>query len=454
VPVFSRQPEVPGSRYHQSRPVASNLSVDWLTNESSLGSNSHELLWRAQPEAPLTSLRMLTTSAKSTAEPKAKLPVRRTVSTPYFDSLERKITGLGGFVNAHLHLDRAGTYDDTVSLLRSTDIRDGTALSLAEKHSLIPMVHASPLYEPSTLESRVSYYLDRMVAVGTRRAETVVDVTSDRVGQSALERMLILKDRYSDRIDLRVGAYSPLGFRDDDPARWELIEAAAERADLIGLLPERDDRTNYPNHIGFEESCRRGISLAFRLNKAIQIHVDQANHCHESGGETVLDLVRRLEAGGAPNTEPLVWLIHLISPSTYDEARFERLAQGLSEQRIGVICCPSAAISMRQYRPFLSPTHNCIARVLDLLAAGVQVRIASDNICDITSPMGTADLMDEIFVLANALRFYDQDILAKVAAAHPLSTADFARLRAHLDEDRSALAAAMDRHSTATVRPG
>lgn len=385
-------------------------------------------------------------------EREATLTVRRPVSTPYFEAIERKIAHLGGYFNAHLHLDRAGTYDDTLSLLRNTDIRDAATLSLAGKHAVIPMVHASPLYDGGRLESRVASYLDRMVSVGTRRADTVVDVTCDRVGQSALERMLVLKSRYSEQLDLRAGAYSPLGFRDDEPARWELLEAAAIRADFIGLLPERDDRANYPDHIGFEESCRRGILLAHRLGKAIHIHVDQANHCHENGGEIVLDLVRRLGLAGAPGAEPYIWLIHLISPSTYDEARFERLAAGLSKHRIGVICCPSAAISMRQYRPILSPTHNSIARVLELLLAGVHVRIASDNICDITSPMGTADLLDEVFVLANTLRFYDQDVLAKIAAGHPLDTTDIDRLRVHLDEDRAATAAVLDKHLSAEVQ--
>jgi hypothetical protein len=106
---------------------------------------------------------------------------------------------------------------------------------------------------------------------------------------------------------------------------------------------------------------------------------------------------------------------------------------------------------MRPYRPF-SPTHNSIARVLEVLAAGVQVHMASNNICDITPPMGTADLLDEVFVLANALRFYDQDILAKIASAHPLGIADLARLRAHLDEDRAGIAVVTDRHSAASGR--
>lgn len=379
--------------------------------------------------------------------------MRRTVGTPFFESLESRIAELGGYVNAHLHLDRAGTYDGTVSLLQDTGVRDGTVLSLAGKHAVIPMVHVSALYDSASLEARVASYLDRMVAVGTRRADTVVDVTHDRVGRTAFDRMLALKRRYSDRIDLWVGAYSPFGFRDDEPARWALLESAAEQADFVGLLPERDDQATYPEHIGFEESCRRGILLAHRLGKPIHIHVDQANHCFENGGETVLDLVLRLGLGGSPGAEPFIWLIHLISPSSYDEARFERLAVGLAGQGIGVICCPSAAISMRQYRPLHSPTHNSIARVLDLLAAGIQVRIASDNICDITSPMGTADLLDEVFVLANALRFYDQDILAKIATAHPLDPADLDRLRAHLAEDRLAVASVTERHSASSLRP-
>jgi hypothetical protein len=76
-----------------------------------------------------------------------------------------------------------------------------------------------------------------------------------------------------------------------------------------------------------------------------------------------------------------------------------------------------------------------MARVLELLAAGVQVRIGSDNINDITSPAGTADLMDEVFMLSNVVRFYDMAILAKIAAGVPLDIRDRQTIRAHLDTD-------------------
>jgi hypothetical protein len=111
----------------------------------------------------------------------------------------------------------------------------------------------------------------------------------------------------------------------------------------------------------------------------------------------------------------------------------------------GVICCPSAALSMRQYRPLLSPTFNSIARVLDLLAAGIHVRLGSDNICDITSPAGTVDLIDEIFVLRNAIRYYDIGILAKLAAGCRLDTDDRSRIQTHLAADAEEVARAIAR---------
>jgi cytosine deaminase len=366
--------------------------------------------------------------------------MRSRILTPFFQSLDNKIASLGGVMNAHLHLDRAGTYDDTMRLLADRGVLDGTTLTLAGKHAVIPLVHASALYDPDALGRRVARYLDDMVEVGTRRADTVVDVTIDRVGRTALDVLCRLRGSYAGRIDFRVGAYSPLGFRDDEPERWGLIESAAEQADFLGLLPERDDKATYPDHIGYEESCRRGLVLAARQGKDIHIHVDQANHSHDAGGELVARLVRELDLGRSRDAEPFVWLIHLISPSSYDDQRFDRLAANLAELGIGVICCPSGAISMRQLRPLASPTSNSIARVLELLDAGVQVRLGSDNICDITMPMGTPDLMDEVFVLANAVRFYDQDILARIATGLPLQADDRARLRAHLRQDQTTVA--------------
>lgn len=356
--------------------------------------------------------------------------------TPFFQELSDRITSYGGLFNAHLHLDRAGTYHATVEIFERQGVSDGTTLPLSAKHAVIPAIHDSTCYDPGTLRDRVAGYIEDMIACGTSRADSVVDTTNDRVGLNALEVFAELKSAYADRIDLRFGAYSPAGFCDDEPDRWAILEEGALMADFLGLLPERDDTAEYPDHIGFEESCRRAFALAHDLDKQIHVHVDQANHDFENGSELIAQLVDDMGLGLDPNAEPAIWLIHVISPSAYEEARFQDLAAKMAALNIGVICCPAAAISMRQYRPLPSPTHNSIARVLDLVLAGVQVRIGSDNICDITSPMGTPNLMDEVRVLGDALRYYDIDFLARIATGKPIDDDGRARLKAHLDSDR------------------
>lgn len=358
-------------------------------------------------------------------------------ASPFFEQLSKRIAALGGMDNAHLHLDRSGTLDATRQILSDRERGRESQLSLSTKHSLIPAIHASPCYDRPAMAARANDFLDRMVEAGTTRAATVVDTTHDRVGTDGLDLFVQLKQERAGTLHLDVGAYSPLGFRDDEPERWETLVAGAEIADFIGLLPERDDRRRYPEHIGFEECCRRGLRLAAGLGKPIHVHVDQMNHPSENLSERLVEVFRRLALPVNHGEVPWVWLVHVISPSTYEERRFNDLVESLVELNFGVICCPSAAISMRQYRTTTTPTGNSIARVLEMLAAGVHVRLGSDNICDITSPAGTPDLLHEIYVLCNAVRYYDLELLAKLAAGVRTDAADRERLERHLLDDRA-----------------
>lgn len=369
----------------------------------------------------------------------------RQFNTSYMADVFARAKTLGGLFNAHLHLDRAETLQATWDMLHSRGESSDSSLAIAQKHALIPMIHDSPCYDPDVLEQRVAQCLRKMARLGTTRAHSVVDVTTDRVGLGALERLRGLADTLRGEIDFRIGAYSPLGFRDNEPARWDLIERAAVQADFIGALPERDDRMVYPEHIGFDECCRRVMRLAFEAGKPLHIHVDQKNHDREDHSERVVRIVRE-EGFVRKGTEPFIWLIHVISPSAYRESRFATLTQNLAALNIGVICCPSAAISMQQLRPLQTPSHNSIARVLELLAAGVHLRLGTDNVCDITSPAGSLDVMDEVFVLCNAVRFYDPEVMACLAAGQRLSESARARVLAHLEEDRAQSARALEEY--------
>ena len=364
------------------------------------------------------------------------------------EHLEKRVAALGGLHNAHLHLDRAGTLAARYWSGPDDELVDVASLSLSTKHGMIPSLHEGAAYDPADLAERVNRYLDWMVAVNTRCAETVVDVTTDRVGLSAIRTLHEIKRSRAGEIDLRLGAYSPLGFCDSEPERWSLLESALEYADFIGSLPEVDDHRRNPDHIGFEPHLERMLSLAASCGKEVHVHLDQLNHPNENGTETLVSLLGRLGWQADAADHPTIWAIHVISPSTYDEDRFQSLVERLLEYRVGVICCPSAALGMRQLRQAPTPAWNSIARVLDFLAAGIPVRLGNDNMDDICSPSTGADLFEEVFLLSAALRFYRIDVLARLAAGQPLNDAERDAVRQHLAADareRAAILHDLDR---------
>lgn len=364
--------------------------------------------------------------------------------SPYLVRLREAIAGEGGLFNAHLHLDRAGTFEDHYFEVAGLRVLENSHISLQHKHYLINAIHAGPAYATDDLLRRVDETIDVMVEVGTRRADTMVDVTDDAVGLSALETLGTIRERRRGEIDLRLAAYSPLGFRDAEPGRWRVFEEGAARADFIGSLPEADEISHYPDNIGFEEHCVRMLDLARRHGKMLHVHTDQRNEASERGTERLIEVMRRHGGPSSPDGEPMVWAVHMVSPAQYDETRHRRLIDGLLEFNIGVISCPSAAIGMRQLRPLAGPTANSIPRILELAVAGVHVRLGSDNVADICSPSTTADLLDEVMMLSAAVRYYEIGVLARLAAGKLLLPDQRQAVAEHLRRNDDEIAKVLD----------
>ncbi len=346
------------------------------------------------------------------------------------------VKNYGGWWNAHAHLDRSDTLDERYLAHKSMDPIEASSYPLSVKQSMTGDLHTGPAYEKDDLERRMDGMLAIMEGQGVIRLDSFIDVTADRVKLTALDVALKLKKKYKGKLDFRPAAYPIFGFKDSDPERWEVFEEGAKKADFIGTLPERDAREG---HVGYDEHMKRVIKLGHELKKDVHMHVDQANDPRECGTETLIDAVRWLGSPETPeskNGTPSVWAVHSISPSTYEEDRFKRMVDGLLEHNIGVICCPIAAVSMRQLRPIRTPTYNSIARVLEMAEAGVHVRVGSDNIWDVYVPTGTPDMSEEFCVLSNAVRFYYPDILAKIGTGTPLNDMDRALITRALDQDR------------------
>ncbi|MDO8512208.1 MAG: hypothetical protein Q7S57_02955 [bacterium] len=364
---------------------------------------------------------------------------------------DRLITGVimqgGGYYNAHAHIDRADTLDDRYLRHINTTPLEASNRPLPVKQNLVGDLHRGCAYTEEDLRERMSQVLDRLIAWGTTRLDTCIDATSG-IGENGLLAIRVaneLREKYADSLVMRIAPNPIFGLK-VGTMRWEIFEEAARNhAQYLSALPEKDaydSETTRDGKQGFDRHIWMMLELACEIGKEIHFHVDQANDPSEHGTETVLDgLHWFLQNHKFPERkEPWVWMIHMLSPSAYDEKRFSDLVERLVQYNVGVVVCPSAVLSNRQLRPIMAPTHNSITRILELCHRRVPMRIGTDNICDVFVPQSDGNMLTELKLAGLGVRFSITHVWAKLAMNVPLNEVDRDAIGRTLYEDRKAWA--------------
>lgn len=354
---------------------------------------------------------------------------------PFGEIVDGLVQKYGGYINDHTHLDRAYTIDPRYLQHYGTTPLAATSAALRVKQSLTGELHKGEAYSARDLEQRISRALEESKRMRVREIISFIDATPD-IGLRAMEVAASLREKYRETISIKIAAHPIFGFKpesDGQELRWSLFKEACAMADIIGGLPERDDRLN---SIGFDEHVKRILTLGKQLAKPVHVHVDQDNDPRQ---RQTLDLIEAVRWIGSPeipgHNGPTVWAVHVISPSAYPENKFRQVLEGLKANNIGVIVCPRASISMRQNRLVYAPTHNSIARVLEMAYFDIPLLLGTDNIADMFVPTSSGSMLWEVLRMADDLRFYIPEVLAKLAAGVPLNHTDKEAIRLHLIQD-------------------
>lgn len=340
-----------------------------------------------------------------------------------------------GAVDFHVHLSRAGTLRREY-MPNGTDISAIAGWTLPQKQIATANIHTGLAFTEEHLCGRIRPVIEAKIFSGDRECWAIAD-TVPQVGLKDFGVLRQLKEEYAGRIDIKVGAYAQAGFKDphDDPKRLNVIlDALKAGAEFLVGLPERDDELG---RVGFEGHVTTLLELGEEHHVPVQVHVDQMNSKVESGAFRMIRALQSLNPAKrrffVESVEPRLWAVHVISPSRYDPSRFNELLDLLLRYNIGVVVCPSAAISMRQLRSEEGPVFNSIARVIEMLARGVHVRLGTDNVNDMFIPSGTGNIIVEASQhLTNVLREYTLHIIAKLVLGMKLDGADRALLHQSL----------------------
>lgn len=332
----------------------------------------------------------------------------------------------GGFGDFHIHGDRAYTRREEFYEGTGRSISEFGKLSLGEKQKLTWILHNSSAFGKESLRERMRRMIDDSLSFGVNKLYTTVDVTYN-TGLRSLEVAEELKKEFEGKIDLKIGAYNPSGFKTGEKYkdRFELFEEAARRSDFLMGLAEKD---RPKDHIGEQQHNWYLLNMGYKLGKPVHFHVGQENKPSDRTLEllmTDLEQIQDLDLRVSPKDFPEVVVVHAISSSCLPEEEFDIIAERMKERNVSLISCPRAAISMLQDSSVHSPIHNSIGNVWRFAAKGVHIKgLGVDNLDDIYIPASSPDVYDEVEDLANSLRFYNPKILAKVACGQPLDPFD------------------------------
>jgi cytosine/adenosine deaminase-related metal-dependent hydrolase len=300
---------------------------------------------------------------------------------------------MGGFANHHAHFDKA--YLITAENLQLSQV------DMQKKWELYKYLKENYTYED--LIERISRGVETMVRQGVTYCRTMVDADST-VGLLPVKAAMEVKRRYADRIVFEVGVQPLQGVL--DPASYEQYAEACAMADYCGGLPSKD-RPQPEKHLDVI------LSLAKKLGKCVDVHVDQENNPNEN--ETELLALKTIEHG----MQGRVFGVHAISVAAKDEREQDRIIEKVVEADMGIIVCPSAALSMKQLA-MTAPLHNSIAPFTKLRDAGVKLYLGIDNVHDLFMPIVDGDIWTECRMLMEACRFYDIEAVTQWACAKPL----------------------------------
>ncbi len=310
---------------------------------------------------------------------------------------------LGGVASHHAHFDKA--YLINLENLRLSQV------DMQKKWELYKYLKENYTYED--LVERISRGLGAMIEQGVTYCRTMVDADST-VGLLPIRAANEVKKRYAGRIQFEIGVQPLQGVI--DPASYEQYAEACAMADYCGGLPSRDHPTP-------EKHLDIVLELAKKLGKPVDVHVDQENNPLEN--ETELLAQKTIEHG----MQGRVCGVHAISVSAKEEREQDRIIEKIVEADLGIIVCPSAALSMKPL-PMSAPLHNSIAPFVKMREAGVRTYLGVDNIHDLFMPMVDGDIWTECRMLMEACRFYDIGAVAEWACARPVTAPQSARVAA------------------------
>jgi len=299
----------------------------------------------------------------------------------------------GGWTNCHAHIDRAYTITEKTFAL-SNQLR-------SEKWALNDQLRKASTVDQ--IYSRMARAIERMLEQGVTTMGSFIDVDY-KIKDKAIKAAIKVREKYKSELTIKFLNQSSNGLFNEKKEAWQWFKVGAEFVDIIGGLLKAD---------ALREAEHLDILLgtAKQMNKMVHVHIDELNISQEH--ETELLAKKTIEHG----LQNKVVGIHGISINARPKKEREKIYRLIKKAGLMFISCPISWLNERRSEE-LTPTHNPITPVDEMLHHDITVGIGTDNIADIWMPFNDADLWLDLRVLLETARIHDLEALTNIASSN------------------------------------
>lgn len=293
------------------------------------------------------------------------------------------------FIESHVHLDSAMTAGDP------RHNKSGTLLEGIE----IWGEYKSKISKEKIKEN-ARKTVRWLVANGVLKIRTHADSTEPNL--ITLQALLEVKEEMKDYVDIEIVAFPQDGIFTLNNGDRLLEEAIKMGADLIGGIPQVEfTREDGIKAIDFS------FNLAKKYNKKIDMHTDETGDTQSRFTEVIAKYA--LES----QMKNLVTASHTTAMHNYDNDYAAKLISLLKRSRVNIVTNPFSNSAL-QNRLDGYPRKRGHTRVDQLLEAGVNVSIGSDNIMDPFNPLGKGSMLGAINFLAHTGHLTGEEDMSKL----------------------------------------